>query len=127
MTKHLTVGGLPHVFFMGYPLVGGTRSRHFDGTNSKTRKLLENAATPTTLVPAHFAGDRLHAVLGENGHSISATANLSVGIIRLIILSEIVRCKYISKELSIIPISTGIINPVNPMNNTIIDKNTDCK
>jgi len=26
-----------------YPLVGGTRSRHFDGTNFKPRKPLENA------------------------------------------------------------------------------------
>jgi len=38
-----------------YPLVGGTRQRHFDGTNSKPRKLPENAATPTS---------RVHAVLG---------------------------------------------------------------
>jgi len=26
-----------------YPLVGGTRQRHFDGTNFKPRKLPENA------------------------------------------------------------------------------------
>jgi len=38
-----------------YPLVGGLRGRHFDGTNSKPRKLLENAATPTS---------RVHALLG---------------------------------------------------------------
>src|SRR5687768_13146460 len=38
-----------------YPLVGGTRGRHFDGTNSKPRKLPENAQTPTS---------RVHAVLG---------------------------------------------------------------
>jgi len=38
-----------------YPLVGGTRERRFDGTNSKPRKLLENAQTPTS---------RVHAVLG---------------------------------------------------------------
>jgi hypothetical protein len=38
-----------------YPLVGGTRLRHFDGTSSKPRKLLENAQTPTS---------RVHAVLG---------------------------------------------------------------
>ena len=38
-----------------YPRVGGTRSRHFDGTNFKPRKLPENAATPTR---------RVHAVLG---------------------------------------------------------------
>jgi len=39
-----------------YPLVGGTRPRHFDGTNFKPRNLLENAATPTS---------RVHAVLGN--------------------------------------------------------------
>jgi hypothetical protein len=37
-----------------YPLVGGTRQRHFNGTNSKPRKLPENAQTPTV---------RVHAVL----------------------------------------------------------------
>jgi hypothetical protein len=41
-----------------YPRVGGTRSRRFDGTRSKPRKLLENAATPTR---------RVHAVLGGDG------------------------------------------------------------
>ena len=38
-----------------YPLVGGTRQRHFDGTNLKSPKMLENAQTPTS---------RVHAVLG---------------------------------------------------------------
>ena len=38
-----------------YPLVGGTGQRHFDGTNFKPRKVLENAQTPTS---------RVHAVLG---------------------------------------------------------------
>jgi hypothetical protein len=38
-----------------YPLVGGTRQRYFAGTNSKPRKLPENAQTPTS---------RVHAVLG---------------------------------------------------------------
>ena len=38
-----------------YPRVGGTGERHFDGTNSKPRELLENAQTPTS---------RVHAVLG---------------------------------------------------------------
>jgi len=37
-----------------YPRVGGTRGRHFVGTNFKPRKRLENAATPTR---------RVHAVL----------------------------------------------------------------
>jgi hypothetical protein len=52
-----------------YPLVGfdtaqppgGTRQRHFDGTNCKPHKLLENVASPTTMAPALFAGDRVHA------------------------------------------------------------------
>ena len=39
-----------------YPLVGGTRQHHFDGTNSEPRKLLENAQTPTS---------RVHAVLAR--------------------------------------------------------------
>ncbi len=38
-----------------YPLVGGTRERHFDGTSLKPRNLSENAQTPTS---------RVHAVLG---------------------------------------------------------------
>jgi len=38
-----------------YLRVGGTRQRHFIGTNFKPRKLLKNAATPTR---------RVHAVLG---------------------------------------------------------------
>ena len=38
-----------------YPLVGGMGQRHFEGTNSKPGKLLENAQTPTS---------RVHAVLG---------------------------------------------------------------
>ncbi|HLO17296.1 MAG TPA: hypothetical protein VK206_20860 [Anaerolineales bacterium] len=40
-----------------YPRVGGTRQRHFAGTNSKPHKRLENAATPTR---------RVHAVLGRH-------------------------------------------------------------
>ena len=54
-----------------YPLVistgsirrGGMRQRRLDGTNSKPRKLLENAPTPTTMAPV-LVGDRVHAVLG---------------------------------------------------------------
>jgi hypothetical protein len=38
-----------------YPLVGGTRERHFAGTHFKPRKEPENAQTPTS---------RVHAVLG---------------------------------------------------------------
>jgi hypothetical protein len=44
-----------------YPRVGGTRQRHFDGTNSKPRKQPENAATPTRRVHAVLAR---HSVLG---------------------------------------------------------------
>jgi len=40
------------------------RERHFDGTRLEPRNLLENAQTPTTMAPAYFAGDRVHAVLG---------------------------------------------------------------
>jgi hypothetical protein len=39
-----------------YPLVGGTRQRHFDGTNFKPHKVPENAQTPTS---------RVHALLGS--------------------------------------------------------------
>src|SRR6266508_6795128 len=39
-----------------YPLVGGTRQRHFDGIQLEAKKLLENAQTPTS---------RVHAVLGK--------------------------------------------------------------
>jgi hypothetical protein len=39
-----------------YPLVGGTRERHFNGTNAKPQKLLKNAARPTS---------RVHVVLGS--------------------------------------------------------------
>ncbi len=38
-----------------YPRVGGTRQRHFAGTNFQPRNLPENAQTPTR---------RVHAVLG---------------------------------------------------------------
>jgi hypothetical protein len=38
-----------------YPRVGGRRERRFAGTSLKSRKLPENAATPTR---------RVHAVLG---------------------------------------------------------------
>ena len=57
-----------------YPLVGGTRQHRFDGTSLKPQKLPKNAQTPTTtpalacgasVAPAHFAGDRVHAVLAS--------------------------------------------------------------
>src|SRR5688572_12562895 len=59
----LTARGLPHMFFMGYPLVGGRRQRHFARTNSKPRKLLKNAQTPTTCPGVSCRGS-VHAVLG---------------------------------------------------------------
>jgi len=55
LSKRPTVGDLPRMLSAGYPLVGGTRQRHFDGTNLKPRKVPENAQTPTS---------RVHAVLG---------------------------------------------------------------
>jgi len=48
-----------------YPLVGGTRQRHFDGTHFKPHKIPENVPTPTitpalapgaSVAPAFFAG-----------------------------------------------------------------------
>jgi hypothetical protein len=39
-----------------YPRVGGTRQRHFAGTNSKPREMSENAQTPTRRVHAVLAG-----------------------------------------------------------------------
>ena len=50
-------------------LVGRTRQYHFAGINSKPRNLPENAATPTTMAPALFAGVRVHAVLGSFMHT----------------------------------------------------------
>jgi len=46
----------PRVISTGSIRRGGTRERHFAGTDSKPCKLLENAATPTR---------RVHAVLGR--------------------------------------------------------------
>ena len=58
-----------------YPLVGGTRQRQFAGTNSKPRKVLKNAQTPTTMAPALFAGDRVHAVLGAFSYTLQYLSN----------------------------------------------------
>ena len=41
---------------------GGTRQRHFDGTNSQPRKLPENAQTPTTMVSVLFRGSGARCV-----------------------------------------------------------------
>lgn len=41
-----------------YPLMGGTRERHFVGTSSKPRKLLENAPIPQR--PLHQGMSEAH-------------------------------------------------------------------
>ena len=53
-----------------YPLVGGTRKRHFDGTNFKPRKVLENAQTPTRRVHAVLAAipGALISMLNKRGY-----------------------------------------------------------
>jgi len=49
-----------------YPLVGGTRGRHFAGTHSKPHKVLENAQTPTSrvhlgmMMDHHFPPKNVH-------------------------------------------------------------------
>lgn len=62
-----------------YPLVGGTRQRHFDGTILKLRKLLRNAQTPTS---------RVHAVLGGSAFVCITHTLLPVNVIRLGTLSD---------------------------------------
>jgi hypothetical protein len=51
-----------------YPLVGGTRGRHFDGTNFKPHKVLENAHAAKQQShhhdPGAFRGDRPGALPG---------------------------------------------------------------
>jgi hypothetical protein len=56
-----------------YPLVGGMRYRHFDGTSLKTRKLPENAQTPTSRVHAMLAG------LAEEEHALNSVYNSNSG------------------------------------------------
>ena len=53
-----------------YPLVGGTRQRHFDGTSLKPRKVHKNAATPTSRVHAVLGGFHFLARLLLNSTSI---------------------------------------------------------
>jgi hypothetical protein len=45
-----------------YPLVGGTRQRHFAGTNFKPRKVLENAQMPTITTPVFARGSGARCV-----------------------------------------------------------------
>ena len=53
-----------------YPLVGGTRQRHFNGISFKPRKTLENAQSPTSRVHAVLAGVSLRMGLYvERRHS----------------------------------------------------------
>jgi hypothetical protein len=58
------MSGLPNG--LRYPLVDGTRERHFIGSNFKPSKELENAQTPTTMAPTYVVGDRVHVVLGNH-------------------------------------------------------------
>jgi hypothetical protein len=68
----LTVCGSPCVLFTGYPLVGGTRQRHFDGTGFKPRKLPACASTAGTGENAQNPTSRVHAVLGGHfAHKVS--------------------------------------------------------
>ena len=48
---------------------GWDEATPFDGSSFEPRKLLENAAHPTTLAPAFFAGVRVHALLGGFHHN----------------------------------------------------------
>jgi hypothetical protein len=59
-----------------YPLVGGTRQRHFDGTNLKPRKVPENAPTPTSRVHALLGGFSLLCSITEENCAISKAALL---------------------------------------------------
>jgi len=59
LSYHSTIRGVAFLWRANgerYRLVGGTRERHFAGTNSKPRTLPENAPTPTS---------RVHAVLAR--------------------------------------------------------------
>ena len=59
--------GPSRMIFAGYPLVGGTRQRHFTGIHFKPHKLPENAQTPTSQVHAV-----LGAIIGRTLFSIKA-------------------------------------------------------
>jgi hypothetical protein len=52
-----------------YPLVGGTRERYFAGTNFKPRKVLENAATPTSRIC--FVKGRTRQIVREHSEIVS--------------------------------------------------------
>ena len=52
------------MYILAHQPPGGTRGRRFDGTDLSVVYSYFGAATPTIMTPAHFAGDRVHAVLG---------------------------------------------------------------
>jgi len=56
-----------------YPLVGGTRQRHFDGTNLKPKKVPENEQTPTSRV--HLGRTKTFSFPKETGAQWEYTAN----------------------------------------------------
>src|SRR5215208_4378054 len=56
-----------------YPLVGGTRQRHFDGTSFKPRKVPKNAQTPTTMVSVPFRGSGAYLSRCSSGRCVRRT------------------------------------------------------
>jgi hypothetical protein len=73
-----------------YPLVGGTRQRHFIGTNLKPRKLLENAQTPTSRVHAVLGGvSWMHAQLAIGFNLDNAIKARSYVVVILFVISSI--------------------------------------
>ena len=65
-----------------YLLVGGTRQRHFDGTNLEPRRLPENAQTPTSRVHA-LLGGTLHVHSGTSfGHKQPGSGDLRLSAVR---------------------------------------------
>jgi hypothetical protein len=58
-----------------YPLVGGTRPRHFDGTSFKPRKRPENVQTPTSRVHALLARIVVLEVFWKNIQFLFETQN----------------------------------------------------
>ena len=84
-------GGSPRGCSSRAGLVGGTRQRHFDGTNFKPHKLPENAQSPTTLVPAFFAGDRVHAARCVGPHLVVFSSLQPNAYVWLMVIMEMVK------------------------------------
>jgi len=61
----------PRMLSAGYPLVGGTRQRRFNGTSFKPGKQPENAQTPTSRVHAVLGGFCLKRILNNSVNHIS--------------------------------------------------------